>query len=184
MLQNWRTRQILHKVGANIREYETVQKSLATSLGVPYTSIPQEVLDALNHDPCSVVSGTKRFKSWRAVEDIHGRIVRQRDTLRNFTQTPAGNGIVTPSKSSFVDSIATLTDALQQLEVHRQDIVSKAETVADALVRVKGVHATVKREYNETMGHTSSVYPEVSRLLKLLESRYLRAYSFICSCLK
>ncbi|KAK7695187.1 hypothetical protein QCA50_002377 [Cerrena zonata] len=170
MLQNWRTRQILHKVGGNIKEYENVQKSLAASLGAEYTSIPQEVLDALNHDPCSVVSGTKRFKSWRAVEDIHGRIVRQRDTLRNFAQTTAGSGITTPTKSSFVDSIATLTDALQQLEVHRQHIVEKAETVAEALVRAKGVHATVKREYDETMGHTSLVYPELSQIITLEES--------------
>lgn len=163
MRQNWRTRQILHKVGANIREYENVQKSLATSLGVQYTSIPQEVLDALNHDPCSVVSATKRFKSWRAVDDIHSRIVRQRDVLRNFAQTTAGDGIATPPQSVFADSIAGLTNALQQLEMHRQHIIEEAATVAKALVRVKDVHATVKREYNETMAHTSLVYPEVSR---------------------
>ena len=162
MLQNWRTRTILHKVGANIREYENVQKSLATSLGVQYTPISQDVLDALNHDPCSVISGTKRFKSWRAVEDIYGRILRQRDILRTFAQTTAGDGIATPSKSAFADSIATLTKALESLEVHKRDIIERAATVAEALLQLKGVHAHVKREYLETMAHTSTMYPEVS----------------------
>ncbi|CAL1694940.1 unnamed protein product [Somion occarium] len=170
VLQNYRTRQILQRVGANVREYENVQKSLATLLGVPYVQIPQDVLDAFSHDPSSVVSSTKRFKSWRAVEDIHGRILRQREILRDFVTRTSEQGIQNPSKSFFEDTIASLTQSLDQLELQRQRIVREAETVAEALTRVKVVHGTVKREYNETLGHTSLVYPEMSQLVALEES--------------
>jgi len=63
-----------------------------------------------------------------------------------------------------------LSQALEKLERHRDAIVSKAREVAGLLTSVKGIHASVKTEYNETLSHTSVVYPELSKIVALEES--------------
>ncbi|KAI0752206.1 hypothetical protein BC629DRAFT_1739397 [Irpex lacteus] len=157
MDQNKRTRQLLQRVGAQIREYENVQSRLSDLLGKSYTAVPVEVLDALSHDPASVIGPTRRYKSWRAVEDIHERIRLQRKTLRDFASalTSTENDDSGGENSAFREILTTLADSLQQLHGHRMRLAGDAEEVAEALVEVKESHTAVKREYNEVMAHTS-----------------------------
>ncbi|KAL4241825.1 hypothetical protein ABKN59_000713 [Abortiporus biennis] len=168
--QNFRTRQVLQRVGANIREYESIQSNLAHLLGIPYRKIPHEVLDSLSHDPSSVVSATKRFRGYKAVDDIHERINRQRDILRAFASSISGQEVAPPAQNVFDDSITSLMQALEQLEIHRQHIAREAADVAEALAKVKPMHAVVKKEYNETLGHTSLVYTQISQIVALEEN--------------
>ena len=162
LAQNQRTRQLLQRASGNIREYENVLSRLSLLLGTPHTSIPVEVLEALSHDPASVMSGTRRLKGWRAVEDICDRISRQRDTLRNFTASIAGEETLSNSTFVFDGPIFTLSSQLEQLEHHRERIAKEAENVVATLAQVKDIQATVKREYNDVTAHTSLIYPQVS----------------------
>ncbi|KAI0697560.1 hypothetical protein BC835DRAFT_1337723 [Cytidiella melzeri] len=178
MDQNRRSRQLLQRVGAHIREYEVVQSRLSDLLGKPYTSVPSEVLDALSHDPASVIGATRRYKSWRAVEDIQERLCWQRQTLRNFvltldhTEGSCGGG------SAFEDILTTLSASLEQLEGYRHRLADDADEVAETLGEVKESHVGVKKKYLEAMAHTSLIYPELSQIVAL-EENYRNKYQQI-----
>lgn len=129
------------------------------SLGVPHTSIPTELLDAFSHDPAAVTGATRRFRGWRAVEDIQHRVTRQRETFRTFLSMSQDG--FSPPDSVFDEPIAVLSQTLEKLEDHREAIAAKAREVAGILTSVKGIHASVKTEYNDTLSHTAVVYPEV-----------------------
>ncbi|RPD55881.1 hypothetical protein L227DRAFT_579361 [Lentinus tigrinus ALCF2SS1-6] len=169
--QNYRIRHLLQRVCTNIREYDSVQAGLSGLLGMPYTKIPSEVLDAFVHDPSAVTGGTRRTRSWRAVEDIHERIECQRQTLQTFihSQQLDGDPVIPPSHV-FDDPIAQLMAALTQLVTQRQELASKAEEVTSLLKHVKTIHADVKKAYNDTLAHTSLVYPELSQISALEEN--------------
>ncbi len=163
--QNYRIRHLLQRVCANIREYESVQAGLSNLLGVSYTKIPSEVLDAFVHDPSAITGGTRRTTSWRAVEDIHERIERQRQTLQTFIHSQLSDGeLDVPPSQVFDDPIAQLMGALEQLAAQRQELTAKAEEVSSSLKQVKTIHADVKKVYHDTLAHTSLVYPEVREI--------------------
>lgn len=159
MSRNHRIRQALQRVAAGVREYDLLQTNLIKSLGVPHKSIPTELLDAFSHDPAAVTGATQRWRGWRAVEDIHNRITRQRETLRIFLSV--SQDTLSPPDSVFDGPIPALSQTLETLEGHREACVTKAGEVAGILTSVKGIHASVKTEYNDTLSHTSVVYPEV-----------------------
>ncbi|KAI0375149.1 hypothetical protein BV20DRAFT_985495 [Pilatotrama ljubarskyi] len=177
--QNYRIRHLLQRVAASAREYDSVQSGLSDLLRIPYPKIPPEVMDAFVHDPAAVTGATRRLKGWQAVEDIHARIQRQRETLQCFfhAQFSDGNSIM-PTANVFDDQIAEAIQALEQLASQREALTSKAEEVASVLKRVKTVHATVKKDYNDTLAHTSLVYPELSQLAAL-EENYRNHYQQI-----
>lgn len=159
---NYRTRHILQRVSASIKEYDAVQSSLSAVLGVPYQKIPLEVLEAFAHDPCAVTSRTRNSGGWNAVEEVHDRIRQQRKTLRVFADSVVEEQeYLAVTRNVFDDPITSLTESLDQLELHRQHIISQAERVMETLIAVKEVHRDVKKEYNDTLSHTSLVYPEV-----------------------
>ncbi|KAI0756851.1 hypothetical protein C8Q80DRAFT_1130813 [Daedaleopsis nitida] len=169
--QNHRIRHLLQRVCTSIRDYDSVQAGLSSLLGIPYMKIPPEVLDAFLHDPSAVTGGTRRAQSWKAVEDIHERIERQRETLQTFvhSQFLDGSAIASPH-NVFDDPIAQLLHALDELAIQRQALSHKAEEVTMVLNRVKMVHAGVKKDYNDTLAHTSLVYPELSQIAALEEN--------------
>jgi hypothetical protein len=170
-------------VGGNIREYENVLSRLSLLLGTPHNSIPLEVLEALSHDPASVMSGTRRLKGWRAVEDICDRIKRQRDTLCNFALSISQEHAVSNSTFVFDGPIFTLSSQLDQLEHHRERIAREAESVVATLARVKEIQATVKRQYNDVTAQTSLIYPEVrqTRFLFIMSLTFHVDYSNCCT---
>ncbi|KAH7930400.1 hypothetical protein BV22DRAFT_1078943 [Leucogyrophana mollusca] len=178
--QNHRLRQRLQRTASDVREYESLRITLKKTLGVPHRSLPPELLDAFSHDPSSVTSSTRRQRGWRAVEDIHNRVVRQRETFRIFLEVAKEDGI-SAHDSVLDEPISTLMDHLQALENERQSIDGKATEVTDMLMKVKATHATVKTQYNETLSHTSAVYPELSQIVALEESykdQYQQVWEF------
>ncbi|KAI0361454.1 hypothetical protein OH77DRAFT_1417714 [Trametes cingulata] len=177
--QNYRIRHLLQRVAASAREYDSVQSGLSDLLRIPLPKIPPEVMDAFVHDPAAVTGATRRVKSWQAVEDIHARIQRQRETLQCFLRSQLSDrGSLTPTANVFDDQITGAIQALEQLALQREALARKAEEVATVLKRVKTVHAAVKKDYNDTLAHTSLVYPELSQLAAL-EENYRNHYQQI-----
>ncbi|OCH86045.1 hypothetical protein OBBRIDRAFT_761963 [Obba rivulosa] len=169
--QNQRMRQMLQRVGSSLKEFDAVHSSLSEMLGISHEKISLEVLDAFSHDPAAVTNNTRRLKGWEAVEDIHSRVLRQQQILRDFTESLGDkDGIMPVSGGVFQDPIDSLTHSLEKLETHRDLLGSQAETVMETLVKVKQVHVIVKKEYNDTVSHTSLVYPELSQIAALEES--------------
>jgi hypothetical protein len=61
----------------------------------------------------------------------------------------------------FDGSIAALMESVAHLENQRDDIIDKADEVTDLLARVREMHGLAKTEFNDTLAHTSQIYPEV-----------------------
>jgi len=137
-----------------------VQSKLCRTLGVNYTPLPPELIDAFSHDPAVVTGATRQKGGWQAVEDIHSNITRQRDTVREYLRQER-HVEVAPLPSVLDSPLRSLQQSLDALEQRRGTISQKVQEVIETLARVKQLHAAVKAEYNNAMTHTSSVYPEV-----------------------
>ncbi|KAI0308180.1 hypothetical protein B0F90DRAFT_130923 [Multifurca ochricompacta] len=172
--QNQRNRYLLQRIANGIKEYEAVQAKMSKALGLTYNPLPPELIDAFSHDPAVVTGSTRQKRSWQAVEDIHGNIARQRNTVRKYLQQ-ARHEEVTPPESVLDSPLKSLQQSLDALERRRSLIFSKVQEVTETLARVKQLHASVKAEYNNAMAHTSSVYPELSEIIAL-EERYKDRY--------
>jgi predicted GTPase len=168
----------MQRVASDVREYELVCSNVMLGLGVPYRSLPPELLDAITHDPSSVTSGTRKRRGWTAVEDIHERVLRQREIIRIFLSTMKVDDV--PAPDNVLDKpISTLMERLQALEREREPLQTQANNVTEILTQVRAVHATVKEEYNEAVSYTSLVYPEVITYQYLHINKLTR---YICSC--
>ncbi|TBU49895.1 hypothetical protein BD309DRAFT_908773 [Dichomitus squalens] len=174
--QNYRMRHLLQRVCTSVREYDSVQAGLSAILGMPYFKIPPDVLDAFLHDPSAVTGKTRRALSWRAVEDIHERIMKQQQTLQAYlhSQLLDGDSITFPHRI-FDEPLSNLMQILDKLACQREDLARKAEEVSVVLKQVKSVQAGVKKDYNEALAHTSLVYPELSQIAAL-EENYRNQY--------
>jgi len=129
------------------------------SLGVSHRGLPRDLLDAFGHDPAAVTGATRRYQGWRAVDDIHRRLIRQRDVFRMFI---SHHNLNMPVPESVVDDpIASLVCFLSELEAHSHVIAKQATEAAETLKSVQRIHANVKADYKSTLSHTSVVYPEV-----------------------
>ncbi|KAF7307096.1 hypothetical protein MIND_00502900 [Mycena indigotica] len=166
--QNTRIRQLLNHISAGVREYDQIQTSLSNSLQLPYKNLPRELVDAFSHDPAAVTGATRKYQGWRAVDDIHHRVVRQREIFRDYLSSVSPTPII--SESVLDNPITALSDTLHALEAERRDIAWRATEVFDKLRQVQVVHADVKTAYNDTMSHTSVIYPEISTIVALEES--------------
>ncbi|KAJ6504409.1 hypothetical protein DFH09DRAFT_1201572 [Mycena vulgaris] len=176
--QNNRVRQLLNHIAAGVREYDQAQASLSTSLKVPHKGIPRELVEAFSHDPAAVTGATRKYQSWRAVDDIHHRLARQRQTFQEFlSQVPPVDSSTGSVESVLADPISALIDSLSVLDSERREIAWRATEVSDALKTVQTVHADVKAAYNGTLSHTSVIYPEISAIVALEES-YKEQYQY------
>lgn len=132
------------------------------SLGIPHMGLPRELLDAFGHDPAAVTGATRRYHGWKAVDDIHRRLYRQREVFRAFLLHQ--NADMSISNSVLKDPITSLVRSLSELEVHSRVIARRAAEVEETLKSVQKTHANVKADYNSALSHTSVVYPEVGFL--------------------
>ncbi|KAF8415052.1 hypothetical protein L210DRAFT_3432725 [Boletus edulis BED1] len=168
---NHRLRHRMQRVAVDVREYELVCSSVMPSLGIAYRSLPVELLDALSHDPSAVTSGTRKRQGWRVVEDIHARVLRQREILTSFLSgVKTDTDAVSISENVLDNPISTLVEKLQALESEREPLQEQASEVSRMLVEVRASHSTVKEEYNDALSYTSVVYPELSHIVALEES--------------
>ena len=162
MKQNSRVRQQLQRIATEFRDFAHVQKQLIELLKMPFPTVPPEMFDAVSHDPAGMLGQTRRLKGWRMVEEVHCRIIRQREILSSFAaalteinhQPPQPRGI-------FDESLAGLMDSLSRLEQHREDLRKKEDAATQKLAHVRELHVLTKIEFNDTLGHTSHIYPEV-----------------------
>ena len=176
--QNHRLRQKSQKIASEVREYDLLQARLAQTHGIPHQGLPQELLDAFSHDPSSVTGGTRGQSGWRAVEDIHARILRQREVFRIYLSI-AEKDIVSVPDSLLEKPISSLMDTLGDVGHEMEALAQEESEVASTLAKVKSLHAQVKIEYNNALSHTSVIYPEVRSSLSiiLLCAKHLLALS-------
>ncbi|KAF9076028.1 hypothetical protein BDP27DRAFT_1414577 [Rhodocollybia butyracea] len=186
---NTRIRSVLNHIAQHVREYEMCQSSFVSNtlanINSPrspdpeYTGyLPQDLLEAFSHDPANVTSSTKRLKTYRAVDDIYNRLMRQRAVFREFLESNAsgfsgrgdGRDGFPVTKDILKDPIDSLMRSLRGLEENRLAIVNKEKEVSEVLKKTQVIHAGVKAEYNTTLAHTSVVYPELSQIVGLEES--------------
>ncbi|KAJ3853876.1 hypothetical protein EV368DRAFT_38016, partial [Lentinula lateritia] len=175
---NAHIRSVLNHIAQHMREYEVCQAGFTAGDGgrSGYTAISPELFEAFSHDPANVTSSTKRLKTYRAVDDIHHRLTRQRavfaeflDQNRQRTRTHSGSDTLA-TQDVLKDPIESLLSTLKKLEDHRLGIVRRGKEACEMLRDTQVVHAEVKREYNGTLAHTSVVYPELSQIVALEES--------------
>lgn len=147
---------------------------------MPFPTVPPEMFDAISHDPAAMVGQTRRLKGWRVVEEVHGRINRQREMLSSFAAvlTEINNQLPRP-RGIFDESLVGLMDSLSRLEHHQEDLRKKQSVATQTLAHVRELHVLTKIEYNETLGHTSHIYPEVPTIF--LNSR-VRVLTRLASC--
>ena len=150
---------MLNRIAASVREYESVQAASCKRPGAFYEQLPKELLDSFSHDPAAVTGSTRRLRGWRAVEDIHQRVIRQREIFRNFLAIPPEQPTI--SGSILKKPAEDLMETLEDLEFHSQNITILTAEISQSLRDVQTTHADVKNEYNLTVSRTSVVYPEV-----------------------
>ncbi|KAJ3750694.1 hypothetical protein DFH05DRAFT_1388143, partial [Lentinula detonsa] len=178
---NTHIRSVLNHIAQRMREYELCQQSFRENhregsedrSDLSNLTLPHELLEAFSHDPANVTSSTKRLKSYRAVDDIHHRMMKQRAVFREFldqNQTSNAKRSVADDEDILQDPIDSLLRTLKELEDHRMRIVDKEKEVSEMLRETQIVHAEVKKVYNDTLVHTSVVYPELSQITGLEES--------------
>ena len=158
---NHRLRHRMQRVAVDVREYELLCSNVMPTLGVTYHSLPMELLDALSHDPCAVTGGTRKRHGWRLVEDIHARVLRQREVLASFLSEMKTNFAASISENVLDTPISTLMEKLQALEQEREPLQQQAGEVSRVMTAVRASHSTVKEEFNNALSYTSVVYPEV-----------------------
>ncbi|KAF8898984.1 hypothetical protein BD779DRAFT_51338 [Infundibulicybe gibba] len=168
LIQNQRIRQLLNRISADVRDYETVQSEAMKSFHTPYDSLPRELLEAFSHDPAAVTGATRRGTGYMVVDDIHNRLVRQREIFQEFLKQvgKSEHGF----KGVLGDPIVALVQCLRELEAQRESVCKKAQNVGAKLATVQGVHSLTKDEYNMALSHVSVVYPELSHIIALEES--------------
>ncbi|KIY51247.1 hypothetical protein FISHEDRAFT_37352, partial [Fistulina hepatica ATCC 64428] len=180
--RNARVRTLMHRIAVNMKECDLSQSQLARILGLNYNGLPQEVLESFSHDPSAVTGATRRVGGYKAVEDIHRRIERQRQIFRDVLsdQNPCNPSIVV-SSNVLEDPIQSLMKSLDVLEGQRQELASKARLVDEQSRHVQAVHTVLKAEYNAALAHTSTIYPELPHIVALEENykdQYLHLWEF------
>jgi hypothetical protein len=157
--QNKRTRQLLNNIASGIRDIGGLQTKLSEYGVIQNHAIDPELLEMFKHDPSAVTGDTRKHSGWRAVEEIHSRITRQREIFHRYMHTSCGLDI--NICSVLEEPMVKLTDILDNIQSAQAGISEKTESVADALVTTRAKQNRVKANYNETLSHTSVIYPEV-----------------------
>ncbi|KAK0466458.1 uncharacterized protein EV420DRAFT_1511717 [Desarmillaria tabescens] len=140
--QNLRIRQLLNRVAIGVKEYDVTQTSLMTLLGTPYKGLPPELLDTFGHDPSAVTTKTGRFRGWRAVDDIHNRILRQREIFEDFLAHNRDDIGSVVEEDVLENPICVLRQSLNTLAVNKA-------AVAELLKTVQETHQKVKVDYKD-----------------------------------
>ena len=159
---NHRIRQLLNRISAAVKEYDTIQNVAFHVLDIDHPCMPRDVLEAFGHDPSAITGSTRRLRGWRAVEDINQRLTRQRNLLKTFRNPLAAH--VSTRGCSLDEPIEKLLQDLKYLESAKDAIALRAVPILNLLKSVQEVHADVKENYKVTVSRASVVYPEVGNL--------------------
>ncbi|KAF9454083.1 hypothetical protein P691DRAFT_656679 [Macrolepiota fuliginosa MF-IS2] len=168
MAQNQRIRQLLNRISISVKEYDTAQRTAMNALGKKYQSLPKELVESFGHDPAAVTGATRRLKGWRAAEDIHQRLIRQREVFSTFINLESRQ--TSDNGSILDDKISSLMGSLNILEQRKEELAGTAKEVESVLRDVQEEYKSTKEDYNKTVSLTSALYPELSRAVALEES--------------
>ncbi|TDL28266.1 hypothetical protein BD410DRAFT_739877 [Rickenella mellea] len=169
-IQNARTRSVLQTASRTVQEYDELQRGFSQALGLSYSRILPEVLEALSHDPSAVTGNTRRLTGWRAVEDIHERRSRQRVVLQAFLASLPIPVVTTAEVRGVCDAhISTVLELVEQLSGERQQVLDCVQEAGSLLSRVKELRDQLKPEFDAAERETSASYPELVRLESLLD---------------
>ncbi|KAL0578469.1 hypothetical protein V5O48_003518 [Marasmius crinis-equi] len=169
-VQNSRVRGLLNRIATGVKEYETCQASLMSSLGLPFKGLPSELIEAFAHDPAAVTAHTRRHRGYKAVDDIHVRLARQKVLFHSFLENDVGEGGFPVTDDVLQDPISALMECIGQLETHHGLIATRAKEVSSILEETQAIHSLVKDDFQSTLSHTAVVYPEISQIQVLEES--------------
>ena len=151
------------RVSIVVKEYEVAQVNALASLGNHQLQrLPRQLLEAFTHDPAAVTGPTRRLRGWRAVDDIHNRLVKQRAICRGFLSEHVNRARFDVG-SMLKDPANALENSLESLEQCKAVMQFKAKGVGELLKKVRDIHTNVKTNCNDALSHTSVVYPEVRR---------------------
>jgi DNA-binding transcriptional regulator GbsR (MarR family) len=142
-----------------VKEYDAVQRSAMGVLGGKHQALPKELVESFGHDPAAVTSVTRRLKGWRAVEDIHHRLVKQREIFSAFITLESHRN--SDHESILDDKVSSLIRALSVLEERKAELAERSKDVERVLESVQDAYKDVKADYDKTVPLTSTLYPEV-----------------------
>ncbi len=159
---NQRIRQVLNRIANRVKEYDTAQRTATNILGKKYQALPKDLVESFGHDPAAVTGATRRLKGWRAVEDIHQRLGRQREVFAAFIQTESHRA---SDYGTILDGqISSLVQNLSALEEQKVVLAERTKEVESVLHDAHQVHKEAKEAYGKAVSETSALYPEVEHL--------------------
>ena len=165
--RNARIKFLLQTACKSLIEYDDTQQGMADKLGLSYSRLPPEVLEAFNHDPAAVTGKTRRLSGWRAVEDIHSRRNKQKKILIDFLASKEETvaPLSVPGDGIYGNAINTLSEYVEHLHRERSAVLLEVRKTSELLATVKKLRDQVKPEFDSTGVDTSANYPEVSHIL-------------------
>lgn len=159
MQHNHRIRQILNRISIGVKDYDAIQRKTMSILGQRQQVLPKDLVESFGHDPAAVTGLTRRLKGWRAVEDIHQRLVKQRQIFSAFIAFETHRTF--DHESILDDKVSRLTQNLSVLEERREELTKRTEDVESLLQAVQKYYESAKTDYDKSVALTSNLYPEV-----------------------
>lgn len=157
---NSKLRGLLNRISTTMKDYDSLQNLIPDNVRGMLPEVPKGLIEAFGHDPAGVTGATRRLHGWRAVEDIHHRVHRQRQTFKSFLDSCEAQPPI--DQCPLDKEIGILEGLLEALRAQNEEIVTDAESVSELLKTVQVLHGKVKEEYNKTVSHVAVVYPQVS----------------------
>jgi len=99
------------------------------------------------------------LKGWQAVEDIHQRLVKQRQIFSAFISLES-HGTV-DHESILDDKVSRLIQSLSVLEERKEELTRRTKDVESLLQDVQTSYESAKTDYDKSVALTSNLYPEV-----------------------
>ncbi|KAH8119878.1 hypothetical protein DFH11DRAFT_1499342 [Phellopilus nigrolimitatus] len=169
--RNGRMKLLLQTASRSIIEYDDTQHAMSEKLGLSYSRLPPEILEAFSHDPAAVTANTRRLKGWRAVEDIYLRCERQRAILKTFVASMPSSvtPLTLPANGIYEDATTTLANLVERLYNQRSAVLFRVRETNELLSKIKKMRDELKPEFDAANQYTSANYPELIRLETLLD---------------
>ncbi|EJD51969.1 hypothetical protein AURDEDRAFT_111512 [Auricularia subglabra TFB-10046 SS5] len=143
------SKRFLESVEDSLREYAKLEKSYGTLFGEGLRVIDDHILGVIDFDPFALPPRTSRkplaSTSWRAAEEVAARIRNQRTTIEAFLAHHDQHLMLHPGPE-LGESLASLLETLQDLEVEREAIMRTKEQVAQLVPIIDGLYDELARE--------------------------------------
>lgn len=163
LARNARMKNLLQVASKAISEYDETQSIMSEKLGLKYSCLPFDVLEAFKHDPSVTTGHLRTLRGWRAVEDIQARRERQKEILQAFVGSlpDSISPLSLPENGVYENATTRLTNLVERLHSQRSTVLSHVRQTQELLSKVKKMRNELKPEFDEASQYTSVNYPEV-----------------------